>query len=425
MPSDSVITFLDRARASRLLPPDQIEELFGQPDAPQDGVAAVCDYLQTHGALTGYQVERIREGRGDELTVAGYPVLDELGPCPGGTAYRALHPSLRTPVILRRLRRDAIEPGESVEAFLNRARAAGSVVHPHLAHLLDAGLAGEEPYAVLETFDGADLQTLVSDIGPMPAPLAVEFGRQIATALHTAHERGLVHGAVRSDAIFTGPLVPMSRPRPDGTPRFRPGPTAIAKLFNLGLVPRSAGAPTPAEDLRQLGETLYFLLTGRMPLPDEPMPLVIPRRDLPAGLTELIGELLTRDAAARPTASQTAERLTRILNASAAPVAPPPAETHDIDAILAELTTSPASSAGAPPGGWVAVPYQEAADANAPVYTPAAYTGWAPADDGSSEAMTPAPRRREEKPRRLWVWIVVGAALQLLAVLGWIYLFAK
>jgi serine/threonine protein kinase len=415
MPSDSVITFLDRARASRLLPPDQIEELFGQPDAPREGVAAVCDYLQTRGALTGYQVERIREGKGEELTFAGYPVVDELGPCPGGTAYRALDPSLRTPVILRRLRRDAIEPGESVEAFLNRAREAASVVHPHLAHLLDVGLAGDEPYAVLEPFDGADLQTLVTDIGPMPAALAIEYGRQIAAALHAAHERGLVHGAVRPDAVFAGPLAPMSKPRPDGTPRFRPAPTAVARLFNLGLVPRSATAPTPAADVRQLGATLYFLLAGRMPLPDEPTPLVIPRRDLPPGLTELIGELW----AGRTTGAEAADRLSRFL--TPAPVSSPPAEAQDIDAILAELAAPPA-----PPGGWVAVPYQdEAAQPSAPVFTPAAYSGWAPADEPSSEAMAPAPRRREEKPRRLWVWIAVGAGLQLLAVLGWIYLFAK
>jgi serine/threonine protein kinase len=416
MPSDSVITFLDRARASRLLPPDQIEELFGQPDAPQGGVAAVCDYLQTRGALTGYQVERIREGKGEELTFAGYPVVDELGPCPGGTAYRALDPSLRTPVVLRRLRRDAIEPGESVEAFLNRAREAASLVHPHLAHLLDVGLAGDEPYAVLEPFDGADLQTLVTDIGPMPVPLAVEYGRQIAIALHAAHKRGLVHGAVRPDAVFAGPLAPMSKPRPDGTPRFRPAPTAITRLFNLGLVPRSAGEPTPADDVRQLGETLYFLLAGRMPLANEPTPLVIPRRDLPPGLTELIGELLAKPR----TAAEAADRLSHFITPAPAPASLPPAGAHDIDAILAELTAPPA-----PPGGWVAVPYQEAAEPNAPAFTPPAYTGWAPADEPSSEAMTPAPRRREEKPRRLWVWIAVGAGLQLLAVLGWIYLFAK
>jgi serine/threonine protein kinase len=421
MPSDSVITFLDRARASRLLPPDQIAELFDQPDAPQGGVAAVCDYLQTHGALTGYQVERIRAGKADELTVAGYPVLDELGACPGGAAYRALHPALRTPVILRRLRRDAIEPGESAEAFIRRARDAGSLVHPHLAHLLDAGLAGDEPYAVLEPFDGADLQTLVGDIGPMPAALATEYGRQIATALHAVHERGLVHGAVRPSVIFAGPLVPMSKTRPDGSRRFRPAPNAITKLFGLGITPRlpNAPAPTSADDLYQFGAALYFLLTGRMPLPDEPLPLVIPRRDLPTGLTELIGELLANDSATRPTAAQTVDRITRIANPNAAPPAAAPAQ--DIDVILAELTTS----TEAPPGGWVAVPYQEAAAPAAPAFTPPAYTGWTPAEEPSSEAMMAAPRRREEKPRSLWVWIIVGATLQLLAVLGWIYLFAR
>jgi len=124
MPSDSVTSFLDRARASRLLPPDQVDDLIRRPDVPQEDLAAVCGFLQARGVLTGYQADLILAGRTDELTFAGYPVVGELGPCPGGTAYRALHPSLRTPVILRRLRPDVAGPAGDVAAFVRRAQEA-------------------------------------------------------------------------------------------------------------------------------------------------------------------------------------------------------------------------------------------------------------------------------------------------------------
>src|ERR1700760_2683369 len=103
MPSDSVAGFLARAQASRVLFPEQVEQLIRQPDIPQSDLAALCSYLLVRGVLTQFQADSIRDGRGHDLNFAGYPVIDVIGPCPYGTAYRALHPALRTPLVLRRL----------------------------------------------------------------------------------------------------------------------------------------------------------------------------------------------------------------------------------------------------------------------------------------------------------------------------------
>ena len=120
MPSDSVVGFLDRAQANRVLFPEQVEQLIRQPDIPQSDVNSFCEYLLTRGVLTRFQATAIRDARGQELTFAGYPVIDELGPCPGGTAYKALHPSLRTPLVLRRIRAEWLVPDDTVENYLQR-----------------------------------------------------------------------------------------------------------------------------------------------------------------------------------------------------------------------------------------------------------------------------------------------------------------
>lgn len=101
MPSDSIAGFLDRAQASRVLFPEQVEQLIRQPDIPHSNLSSLCGYLLSRGVLTKYQADALREGRGHELSFAGYPVLDVIGPCRGGTAYQALHPSLRTPVCVQ------------------------------------------------------------------------------------------------------------------------------------------------------------------------------------------------------------------------------------------------------------------------------------------------------------------------------------
>ncbi len=448
MPSDSVASFLDQARASRLILPDQVDDLIRRPDVPQEDLAAVCDFLRDRGVLTAYQADQIRAGRVGELTFAGYPVVGELGPCPGGTAYRALHPSLRTPVVLRRIRPDRLDAGDNAAAYVRRAQAASPVVHPHLANLLDAGVYREEPYATLEPFDGADLRTLIADVGPMPAGLAAGYARQAALALQAAHARGLVHGGVRPEVLVAGPLVPLATPRPDGTPRFRPAPTATVKLFELGLVSRAGDGPVPAADVAALGATLYYLLTGR-PLAADSPPLEKLRSDLPAELTLLVREMTADDPAARPTAAAVADWLGRIAapnGVAAVPQAAKPdsgrAAGSDVpigfgtgagpsglsSASGVNVTPVEEPAAAGSPGGWVVVPYQGPADPAAALLTPAPYDGW-PADaaTGFSDIHddAPPPRRpAEERGGRVWIWLAVGAGLQLLAILGWIYLFA-
>jgi hypothetical protein len=341
MPSNSVANFLDQAQANRVLIPEQVEQLIRQPDAPQSDLTALCEYLERRGVLTRFQADALREGRAHELNFAGYPVVDAIGLCPGGTEYRALHPSLRTPVALRRLRADLLAPGDTTGAYVQRARAAAGIQHPHLVTLLDAGFYRDEPYAVVEPpVDAADLDTLVRDIGPMPGFLAAEFARQAAGALRAAHERGLAHGDVRPGNVLVGPLT--TKTAPDGRTRLRPAPNAVAKLAELGLVPfrppvngspPPAGAlpylpperltgrpPDPRGDLYGLGATLYYLLTGRPPFAgsfaeevlrrvrsDDPAPLSALRPDLPADLARLVGRLMAKRPEDRPATAADAE----------------------------------------------------------------------------------------------------------------------
>jgi serine/threonine protein kinase len=444
MPSDSVASFLDQARASRLILPDQVDDLIRRTDVPQENLAAVCDRLRDRGVLTAYQADLIRAGRVDELSFAGYPVVGDLGPCPGGTAYRALHPSLRTPVVLRRIHPDWV--GADLEAYVQRARAACPVVHPHLANLLDAGVYHDELYATLEPFDAADLHTLVADIGPMPAALAASYARQVALALQAVHARGLTHGGVRPETIRVGPLVPLPTPRPDGSPRSRPTPTATVKLFELGLVPLSGDEPTPADDVAGLGGTLHYLLTGRAPSADGPT-LEAQRPDLPAELVTLIREMTAADPDL--SAAAVAGRLARVASPAGPVVTPPPAAPDldraagsDVPLGIVRTTGSSGLSSGTgtnvapveepptedPPGEWVAEPYQGPTDSATPLFTPIPYGGWsADAASGFPEVLddSPPPRQpRDEKSSRVWIWLTVGAGLQLLAIVGWIYLFA-
>jgi serine/threonine protein kinase len=366
MPSESVAGFLDRAQASRVLAADQIEQLIREPDIPQADMAALCTYLLSRGVLTQFQADAIRDGRGGDLSFAGYPIIDALGPCPGGQAYRALHPSLRTPLVLRKFAADAFQPADSAAAVVERARTFGTLAHTNIAPVLDAGVHQGTAYAVLEQPpDAADLGSLLKEVGgAMPAFLAAEYGWSIASALRAIHERAGWHGEVRPGLLTVSPLTTKSNP--DGSVKRRPAPNAVVKLAETGLIPkRSAVVPAalpvaavgpeempmamaeavetpppdvlaylpperidsgsyePSGDIYGLGASLYLLLAGRPPFAaessegllnkirsSEPVPLTTLRPDVPADLAAVVMKLLAKKPANRPaTASEVCEAL--------------------------------------------------------------------------------------------------------------------
>jgi serine/threonine protein kinase len=387
MPSDSIAGFLDRAQAVRVLFPEQVEQLIRQPDTPQTDLSKLCEYLLSRGVLTRYQAEAIREARGQELNFAGYPIVDELGPCPGGIAYKALHPSLRTPIVLRRIRSDWLAPADNGPNYVARARAIGMSPHPNGVPLLDAGFYCDELYVVLDPPTGSiDLESLAHEVGgAMPGFLAAEYGRAVASVLRMIHERGGVHGDVRPANLLVGPLTVKSGS--DGTERRRPAPDAVVRLAEIGLVPTRLPAveqmPEPAalpylppervdsplydgrSDIYGLGATLYFLLTGRAPFAGEdseqilerirtgePARLATLRPDLPPEFVALIRRMIDRQPERRPaTAAEVEQALIPFCRPGTVPVQPSPTVVPIADVAMDEPVPV-ATPVAEPSDGW-------------------------------------------------------------------------
>lgn len=454
MPSDSIAGFLDRAQASRVLFPEQIEQLIRQPDIPQTDLASLCSYLLARGVLTQFQADAIRDGRGQDLSFSGYPILDRIGPCPGGTAYRALHPSLRTPLVLRRLDPTAFAPTDDVNEVVNRARRFGSIAHTNILPILDAGVHDGHAYAVLDVpADSADIASLIKEVGgAMPGFLAAEYGWAIASALRAIHERGGWHGEVRPGLLLVGPVV--TKTNADGSTRRRPAPNATVKLTEVGLIPVRPSASTalaahgewpgldvlpylPPEragdsvydargDIYSLGASLYLLLAGRPPftadtpeellnkvLTTEPVPLGAVRPDVPPELAAFVMRMIAKRPQDRPqTAYDVCEGLARFGRPGTLPTAPlptvvPHAAPHTVPVAVphgvSHAVPVAADSPVAPPepDGWGVNP-NALAEAHA-----------------ASAADTRQPRRRQltdSDKSRSRMWIALGLCLHLTAV---------
>ncbi len=123
----------------------------------------------------------------------------------GGMAqvYRAWHTGLHRDEALKMLSSQMCHDREFVQRFLNEARTAARLRHPHIAtiHAVAAPDA-PRPYFTMELIEGGDLADLLSSAGALPPDTALPLIRQIAQALDYAHEQGIIHRDIKPANIL-------------------------------------------------------------------------------------------------------------------------------------------------------------------------------------------------------------------------------
>jgi serine/threonine-protein kinase len=122
---------------------------------------------------------------------------------------------------------------------------------------------------IMEYIDGRPLSSLLEN-GALPQSKAIALGRQIASAMATAHAQGVVHGDLKPGNIMVtdadvakimdfGLARRYSQSDPQGS--ARPGGISGTPAY---MAPEQARGepPSPASDVFSLGIILYEMITG-------------------------------------------------------------------------------------------------------------------------------------------------------------------
>jgi eukaryotic-like serine/threonine-protein kinase len=222
--------------------------------------------------------------------LGNYRITKLLGEGGMGIVYQAEHVTIGRKVAIKLLLPMFSHHHEIVTRFFNEARATSIIEHPGLISVFDYGYHEDRAYIVMEYISGESLAARLARQPVLPQDLIVGLARQVAGALHAAHERGIVHRDLKPDNV----MLVSDSDIPIGL-RAKVLDFGIAKLAKLTIDPhavtnssgpdlmtcagallgtpefmspeqcRGAGEVDARSDIYALGCMLFVMATGRVP----------------------------------------------------------------------------------------------------------------------------------------------------------------
>src|SRR5918912_4603225 len=112
------------------------------------------------------------------ISIAHYRILEPLGAGGMGAVYKAMDEKLHREVALKLLPADSVTHDERRRRFLQEARAASRLNHPHILTVYEVGEAEGVPFMAMEYIEGETLRQRIQG-QPLPAKEALDIALQI------------------------------------------------------------------------------------------------------------------------------------------------------------------------------------------------------------------------------------------------------
>ena len=195
---------------------------------------------------------------------AQFEIVSHLGTGGMGEVYRAMDSKLGRSVAIKLLPEAFSHDGDRVARFEREARVLASLNHPNIAAIHGIEESGGRRFLIMELVVGETLAERVQR-GPIPVDEAIDYGKQIADGLESAHAKGIVHRDLKpANVMITGQgrvkLLDFGLARAIG------GHPAEINLSNApcdGLAEEIINALVQVPDLKVIARTSAFAFKGQ------------------------------------------------------------------------------------------------------------------------------------------------------------------
>ena len=133
--------------------------------------------------------------------VSHYQVLEKIGEGGMGEVYIAQDEKLDRQVALKFLPEHLTRDPTRKQRFLQEARAAAAIEHPHIGAIYDVDETEGRVFIAMEYVRGESFRQAIAD-GKLSLRKSIELGVQITEGLTKAHERGVVHRDLKPDNVI-------------------------------------------------------------------------------------------------------------------------------------------------------------------------------------------------------------------------------
>ncbi len=207
-----------------------------------------------------------------------YEIIEKIGAGGMGEVYLALDTGLNRKVALKFLPTFFTQDSERLRRFQQEARAASALNHPNILTIHEVGHLDSAHYIATEFVEGESLRDHIGR-GSLKITDALDIATQVASALATAHEVGIIHRDIKPENIML---------RQDGIvkvvdfglAKLTAQPTNQSEASTMvntgdGIVMGTAQYMSPEQargvkvdartDIWSLGCVLYEMVAGRSP----------------------------------------------------------------------------------------------------------------------------------------------------------------
>jgi len=203
--------------------------------------------------------------------IGKYKVLGIVAKGGMGVVYKAIHPSLKRYVVIKKM--TARGKSTNGERFKKEAQILLDLQSPYIVHLFDYFTEGGYRYMVEELVDGEALDKVIQKQTALPVPIAMLYMQDACYALKYAHSKEIVHRDIKPGNILISKRGEIKL-ADFGIASDAEGDTLTQSGTALGtpayMPPEqfedSANVDRRA-DIYALGIMLYEMLTGTKPYP--------------------------------------------------------------------------------------------------------------------------------------------------------------